>query len=56
MTHSPTQRIETALHPVSNLKRAKLVYLAGRGIPTQADSSYYVGFVGGDVLGPLQHA
>ena len=44
MTGSSTQGIKTVLHPVSDLARAKPVYVALLGVPPQADESYYVGF------------
>ncbi|GLZ34785.1 glyoxalase [Lentzea sp. NBRC 105346] len=43
-----TQGIKTVLHPVSDLAKAKDVYIALLGIQPQADSDYYVGF---DVAG-----
>jgi predicted enzyme related to lactoylglutathione lyase len=39
-----TQGIKTVLHPVSDLAKAKAVYVALLGIEPQADASYYVGF------------
>ena len=48
MTGSATQGIKTVLHPVSDLEKAKAVYVALLGIQPQTDSSYYVGF---DVAG-----
>jgi predicted enzyme related to lactoylglutathione lyase len=44
MTSSSTQGIQTVLHPVSDLERAKPVYTALLGVPPQSDSPYYVGF------------
>src|SRR5947208_13493440 len=44
MTGSSTQGIQTVLHPVSDLARAKTVYAALLGVAPQADSAYYVGF------------
>src|SRR5436305_6808492 len=44
MTDSATQGIQTVLHPVSDLAKAKAVYSALLGVPTQTDSPYYVGF------------
>jgi len=44
MTGSVTQGIQTVLHPVSDLTKAKAVYAALLGVPPQSDSSYYVGF------------
>ena len=44
MTDSTTQGIQTVLHPVSDLERAKPVYAALLGVAPQADSPYYVGF------------
>ena len=39
-----TQGIQTVLHPVSDLEKAKAVYAALLGVPPQTDSPYYVGF------------
>ena len=44
MTASPTQRMKTVLHPVSDLAKAKAVYAALLGSPPQTDEPYYVGF------------
>jgi predicted enzyme related to lactoylglutathione lyase len=44
MADSSTQGIQTVLHPVSDLGRAKPVYAALLGTAPQADSEYYVGF------------
>jgi predicted enzyme related to lactoylglutathione lyase len=44
MADSSTQGIQTVLHPVSDLARAKPVYEALLGTAPQADSEYYVGF------------
>jgi predicted enzyme related to lactoylglutathione lyase len=44
MTGSSTQGIQTVLHPVTDLDRAKAVYTALLGIPPQADAPYYVGY------------
>jgi predicted enzyme related to lactoylglutathione lyase len=44
MTGSSTQGIKTVLHPVSDLAKAKAVYVALLGIAPQTDGSYYVGF------------
>jgi predicted enzyme related to lactoylglutathione lyase len=44
MTGSTTLGIQTVLHPVSDLAKAKQVYTALLGIPPQADASYYVGY------------
>ena len=44
MTGSSTQGIQTVLHPVSDLERAKAVYAALLGVPPQTDSAYYMGF------------
>jgi predicted enzyme related to lactoylglutathione lyase len=48
MTTSSTDGIKTALHPVSDLAKAKPVYQALLGVAPQTDESYYVGF---DVAG-----
>jgi predicted enzyme related to lactoylglutathione lyase len=44
MTGSTTLGIKTVLHPVSDLAKAKAVYVALLGMEPQSDSSYYVGF------------
>jgi predicted enzyme related to lactoylglutathione lyase len=44
MAASTTQGIQTVLHPVSDLARAKAVYAALLGIQPQTDGSFYVGF------------
>ena len=44
MTGSATQGVQTVLHPVSDLARAKEVYAALLGVAPQTDESYYVGF------------
>jgi predicted enzyme related to lactoylglutathione lyase len=44
MTGSATQGIQTVLHPVSDLAKAKAVYAALLGVPPSADAPYYVGF------------
>ena len=44
MTNATFQGIQTMLHPVSDLARAKAVYAALLGVPPSADSAYYVGF------------
>ncbi len=44
MSDSPTQGIQTVLHPVSDLARAKAVYAALLGVAPTSDSPYYVGF------------
>ena len=44
MTGSSTQGIQTVLHPVADLAKAKAVYAALLGVPPQTDESYYVGF------------
>jgi predicted enzyme related to lactoylglutathione lyase len=43
-TTATTQGIQTVLHPVSDLEKAKPVYTALLGAPPQTESSYYVGF------------
>jgi predicted enzyme related to lactoylglutathione lyase len=48
MSGSSTEGIKTVLHPVSDLEKAKPVYIALLGMAPQHDSSYYVGF---DVAG-----
>ncbi len=44
MADSSTRGIQTVLHPVSDLARARPVYAALLGTDPQADSEYYVGF------------
>ena len=44
MAASTTQGIQTVLHPVSDLGRAKAVYAALLGTQPQTDGSFYVGF------------
>jgi predicted enzyme related to lactoylglutathione lyase len=44
MTGTPTQGIQTVLHPVSDITKAKAVYAALLGVEPMADSPYYVGF------------
>jgi predicted enzyme related to lactoylglutathione lyase len=39
-----TLGIQTVLHPVTDLDKAKAVYTALLGMPPQADSAYYVGY------------
>jgi predicted enzyme related to lactoylglutathione lyase len=39
-----TEGIQTVLHPVSDLDRAKAMYSALLGMEPTADSPYYVGF------------
>src|SRR5689334_2892642 len=41
---SGTMGIQTVLHPVTDLEKAKAVYAALLGVEPQADSAYYVGF------------
>jgi predicted enzyme related to lactoylglutathione lyase len=44
MSDSSTQGIKIVLHPVSDVAKAKAVYVALLGMQPQADSPYYVGF------------
>jgi predicted enzyme related to lactoylglutathione lyase len=44
MSDSSTQGIKVVLHPVSDLAKAKAVYIALLGVQPQSDSPYYVGF------------
>jgi predicted enzyme related to lactoylglutathione lyase len=44
MTASTTLGIQTVLHPVTDLARAKAMYTALLGVEPQADGPYYVGF------------
>ncbi|TWD79648.1 putative enzyme related to lactoylglutathione lyase [Kribbella amoyensis] len=47
-----TLGIQTVLHPVSDLAKAKATYTALLGIEPQADSEYYVGYqTGGQQIG-----
>ena len=39
-----TQGIKTVLHPVTDLEKAKPMYIALLGVEPMADSPYYVGF------------
>ncbi|GAA1596917.1 MULTISPECIES: VOC family protein [Kribbella] len=39
-----TQGVQTILHPVTDLEKAKPVYAALLGVEPVADSPYYVGF------------
>ena len=56
MTGSSTQGIQTVLHPVSDLERAKTMYAALLGVPPQTDGGRLVGTdPDGNVLGLLQH-
>jgi predicted enzyme related to lactoylglutathione lyase len=48
MTSPSTEGIKTVLHPVSDLEKAKAVYIALLGQGPQVDGPYYVGF---DVAG-----
>jgi len=43
-TATTTQGIQTVLHPVTDLGKAKAVYAALLGVAPNADSEYYVGF------------
>jgi predicted enzyme related to lactoylglutathione lyase len=44
MSDASTQGIQTVLHPVSDLAKAKAVYTALLGVPPTTDESYYVGY------------
>jgi len=44
MSDSSTQGIQTVLHPVSDLAKAKPVYTALLGVEPQSDAPYYVGY------------
>ena len=44
MAGTPTEGIKTVLHPVSDLAKAKAVYIALLGVEPTADAPYYVGF------------
>jgi predicted enzyme related to lactoylglutathione lyase len=55
MTGSSTEGIKTVLHPVSDMAKAKVVYVALLGVEPTADSPYYVGFdTGGQHIGLVQ--
>jgi len=52
MTGSTTLGIQTVLHPVSDLEKAKVMYTALLGVEPMADSPYYVGYqVAGQQIG-----
>jgi predicted enzyme related to lactoylglutathione lyase len=52
MATSSTEGIKTVLHPVSDLEKAKAVYIALLGVAPTADAPYYVGFdVAGQQIG-----
>ncbi|MFJ3912237.1 VOC family protein [Streptomyces vinaceus] len=52
MSTSPTQGIQTVLHPVSDLAAAKDVYTALLGVAPSTDEPYYVGYeAGGQQIG-----
>lgn len=52
MTDPATPAIQTVLHPVADLAKAKTVYAALFGREPQTDSPYYVGFeIGGVHVG-----
>jgi predicted enzyme related to lactoylglutathione lyase len=44
MSDASTQGIQTVLHPVSDVAKAKAVYTALLGVPPTTDESYYVGY------------
>jgi predicted enzyme related to lactoylglutathione lyase len=44
MSDTATQGVQTILHPVSDLAKAKAVYSALLGTEPTADSPYYVGY------------
>lgn len=44
MANSPTEGIQTVLHPVTDLTAAKAVYSALLGMEPTSDSPYYVGY------------
>jgi predicted enzyme related to lactoylglutathione lyase len=55
MTGSSTEGIKTVLNPVSDMAKAKAVYVALLGVEPTADSPYYVGFeAGGQHIGLVQ--
>ncbi|MCK2215445.1 VOC family protein [Actinomadura sp. ATCC 31491] len=52
MTDSTNLGVQTVLHPVTDLEKAKAVYTALLGVEPQADSPYYVGYeVAGQQIG-----
>jgi predicted enzyme related to lactoylglutathione lyase len=57
MSDSSTQGIKVVLHPVSDLAKAKAVYIALLGMQPQSDSPYYVGFeAAGQQIGLVPNA
>ena len=44
MTGATTLGIQTVLHPVSDLAKARPIYTALLGMPPTSDSPYYVGY------------
>jgi predicted enzyme related to lactoylglutathione lyase len=44
MTMTNTLGIQTVLHPVTDLEKAKTLYTALLGVEPMADSPYYVGY------------
>ena len=44
MTGSSTEGVKTVLHPVSDIAKARVFYVALLGLEPQADSPHYVGF------------
>jgi predicted enzyme related to lactoylglutathione lyase len=54
MSASSVHGIQTVLHPVSDVEKAKAVYTALLGVAPQTDSPYYVGYdVAGQHIGLL---
>ena len=52
MSGGDTQGVQTILHAVTDLEKAKAVYTALLGMPPTSDSPYYVGFeAGGQQIG-----
>jgi predicted enzyme related to lactoylglutathione lyase len=44
VTMTTTQGVQTILHPVTDLEKAKAIYTALLGVAPQSDAPYYVGY------------
>jgi predicted enzyme related to lactoylglutathione lyase len=54
---SSTQGVQTILHPVTDLEKAKAVYSALLGMEPTSDSAYYVGYeAAGQQIGLVPNA
>ena len=54
---SSTQGVQTILHPVTDLEKAKAVYSALLGMQPTSDSAYYVGYeAAGQQIGLVPNA